>query len=252
MFKNNIIKFQYPKGCYETLQEVLPIPAKLNIPNWYKKLKHNAEFKTIKGCMPFLDSLTAGYILRMNQDLYIKHNWYNEEVKERDSSFRYSMGEAVDVLNAYNLNLNTNARPEIHGKNQLGEECPYHKKNKNLPFYKILNPFTIRTAPGYSCLFVSPLNNADDRFEIISGIVDTDSYNNTINFPIIINGDKYPELESVIKRGTPYVQVIPFKRESWKMHIVEEEKNTLIRGLNAAKLLVHTYKTLNWFKKKWS
>jgi hypothetical protein len=66
------------------------------------------------------------------------------------------------------------------------------KKIKNLSFYKIINPWKIKTPKGYSCLFVSPLNNSDDRFSIISGIVDTDTFPNEINFPIIINGDKIP------------------------------------------------------------
>jgi hypothetical protein len=57
----------------------------------------------------------------------------------------------------------------------------------------------------------------DDRFSIMPGIVDTDTFPNEINFPIVINGDKYPVLETIIEKGTPYVQIIPFKRDSWKM-----------------------------------
>ena len=40
-----------------------------------------------------------------------------------------------------------------------------------------VSPCTIKTPPGYSCLFVPPLNNTDDRFSIIPGIVDTDKLN---------------------------------------------------------------------------
>ena len=80
----------------------------------------------------------------------------------------------------------------------------------------LLNPWKIKTPKGYSCLFVPPLNNSDDRFSIIPGIVDTDTFPSEINFPIIINGDKYPVLETTIKKGTPYVQIIPFKRDSGK------------------------------------
>ena len=93
------------------------------------------------------------------------------------------------------------------------------EKNKNLAFHKILNPWIITTPPGYSTLFVPPLNNSDDRFSIIAGIVDTDTFKNEINFPIVINGDKYEILDTIIERGTPYVQCIPFKRDAWKMEI---------------------------------
>ena len=55
------------------------------------------------------------------------------------------------------------------------------------------------------------MNNADDRFSIIPGIVDTDTFNQEVNFPFVINGDKYSSLDTIIKKGTPCVQIIPFK-----------------------------------------
>jgi hypothetical protein len=61
------------------LKEDYPIPAKLNIPEWYKKLEHTLQNKTVKGCMPFLDTLTAGYLLKMPQDLYLRHNVDNKD-----------------------------------------------------------------------------------------------------------------------------------------------------------------------------
>jgi len=59
---------------YFNLKEDYPEPIKLNLPDWFKKLKHSVDHKTIKGCMPFLDSLTSGYLLKMPQDFYIQHN----------------------------------------------------------------------------------------------------------------------------------------------------------------------------------
>ena len=41
---------------YVALKKDYPIPVKLNIPEWYKKLIHTPEIKTVKGCMPFLDT----------------------------------------------------------------------------------------------------------------------------------------------------------------------------------------------------
>ena len=69
---------------YVNLNEDHPIPIKLNIPEWFKKLNHgtfNGERMTIKGCMPFLDTLTSGYLLKVPQDYQIQHNVYNEEEK---------------------------------------------------------------------------------------------------------------------------------------------------------------------------
>tara|TARA_R100000152_G_C6752045_1_gene175723 strand:+ start:304 stop:1056 length:753 start_codon:yes stop_codon:yes gene_type:complete len=249
--KDNIIEFFYPEKTKQLVDDVFPEPALKHVPKWYKELKHSKEIPTIKGCMPFLDSLTAGYIMKMPQDLCLEHNIINIKGK-KDSAFRYSYRDSPEIRTRFRLNINAE-RHEIHPVEQLGPKCPFHKKNKDLPFYKILNPFAIKTPPGYSCLFVPPLNNHDDRFEIVSGIVDTDTYEGEINFPIIINGDKYPILETVIKRGTPIAQVIPFKRESWKMMIKERSlTKTLMGFFQVKKFLVNNYMRLFWKKKKWN
>ena len=237
---------------YFALKEDYPIPVKLNIPGWYKKLEHTILNKTVKGCMPFLDSLTAGYLLKMPQDFNLRHNVDSKNEKGeifKDSFQTYGLCEESLLLNAKKINLNSGI--DIHAPKQL-EGSPFIEKNKNLPFYKIINPWKIKTPKGYSCLFVPPLNNSDDRFSVIPAIVDTDTFPNEINFPIIINGDKYPVLETTIEKGTPYVQIIPFKRDSWKMSLKprkqEEVQNSrLFYGLK----LINTYRDRYWNKKSW-
>jgi hypothetical protein len=237
---------------YFALKEDYPIPAKLNIPEWYKKLEHTFENKTVKGCMPFLDSLTAGYILKMPQDFYVRHNVINKNEKGeefRDSFQTFGLHNQSQLLHEKSLNLN--AEIDIHHLFQL-KGSPYIDKNKKLPFYKIINPWKIKTPKGYSCLFVPPLNNTDDRFSIIPGIVDTDTFPDEINFPIVFNGDKYPVLETLIKKGTSYVQIIPFKRDSWKMittsRVKKEIQNSrLFFGLK----ILNIYKDKYWNKKLW-
>jgi hypothetical protein len=233
---------------YFALKEDHPIPIKLNIPEWYKKLEHTLLNKTIKGCMPFLDTLTSGYLLKMPQDLNIRHNVLNEQ-GEKDSFQTFGLHDMSQILNKENINLNSGI--DVHLIKQL-EGSPFIEKNKNLPFYKIHNPWKIKTPNGYSCLCVPPLNNSDDRFSIIPGIIDTDVHPLEINFPIIINGDKYPILETTIKKGTPYAQIIPFKRNSWKMTLKprqqkEIQNSRLFYGLS----LLNTYKDKYWNKKSW-
>jgi hypothetical protein len=237
---------------YFALKEDYPIPAKLNIPNWYKNLEHNFDDKTVKGCIPFLDSLTVGYILKMPQDFHIRHNVNNEDEKGnkfKDSFQTYGLNNQLGLLNAKSVNLNSGI--EVHQKKQL-EGSPLIEKNKNLPFYKILNPWKIKTPKGYSCLFVPPLNNSDDRFSIIPAIVDTDTFTNEINFPIVINGDKYPTLETTIKKGTHYVQIIPFKKESWKMKTKSRLQKEIINSrLFYGLKIINIYKEKYWNKKSW-
>ena len=237
---------------YFALKEDYPIPIKLNIPEWYKKLEHSILNKTIKGCMPFLDSLTAGYLLKMPQDFHVEHNIDNKNEKGeefKDSFQTYGLHDQSHLLNAKFVNLNSGLN--THSLNQV-TGSPFIEKNKNLPFYKIHNPWKIKTPKGYSCLFVPPLNNSDDRFSIIPGIVDTDTFPIEINFPIIINGDKYPILKTTIEKGTPYVQVIPFKRDNWKMCLKskkqkEIQNSRIFFGLK----LIHIYKEKYWSKKSW-
>jgi len=237
---------------YFAFKEDYPIPAKLNIPEWYKNLNHTILNVTVKGCMPFLDSLTAGYILKMPQDFHIRHNVDNKNQKGeeiKDSFQTFGLYNLSQLLQAKFINLNYGL--DFHQIKQV-EGSPFIEKNKNLPFHKILNPWTIKTPKGYSCLFVPPLNNSDDRFSIIPGIVDTDVHPLEINFPIIINGDKYPILETTIEKGTPYVQIIPFKRDNWKMVTKSKEQkiiqsNKILYGLK----IINKYKDRYWKKKSW-
>ena len=52
-----------------------PKPASRFIPDEYKKLErftnNNIHTPTIKTCMPFLDSMTAGYIISFDQDYVV-------------------------------------------------------------------------------------------------------------------------------------------------------------------------------------
>jgi hypothetical protein len=234
---------------YFSLKEDYPIPAKLNIPEWYKKLNHEVFNPTVKGCMPFLDTLTCGYLLKIPQDFHLQHNVKNNK-NLKDSFSMFAMKPFPNLTYDSYLNLNSSS-VDVHHQKQLGDS-PYVEKNNNLPFYKIYNPWKIKTPNGYSCLFVPPLNNSDDRFSIIPGIVDTDTFPVEINFPIVINGDKYPILDTTIEKGTPYVQIIPFKRDSWKMKFKASEN----KKLHESKLLYglkvfNNYKKRYWNKKSW-
>jgi len=244
-----IIKFVAPEEYIKNNQDTLPTPIKLNIPDWYKEkeLKHGMEKFTIKGCMPFLDALTSGYLLKIPSDFYVEHN---VEIDGKKATGVTCPNRARNNLTEH-ININYENIPEYHRSYQLGNS-PLVEKNKNLPFHKILNPWVIKTPPGYSCLFTPPLNNKDDRFEIMSGIVDTDTFPSEINFPIVFNGDKYPSLKTTLKVGTPYVQVIPFKRDNWKIKIEntnkKEKKETeffLVKYVN------DNYKKKFWNKKLW-
>ena len=92
------------------------------------------------------------------------------------------------------------------------------------------------------------MNRLEERFKIIEGVVDTDSYVNIINFPFIL---KKRDKQFLIKKGDPMVQVVPFKRESFKMwsgFYMEELHRKTINILNSE--WVDRYKKMFWSKKK--
>lgn len=233
---------------------IRPIPSKLDIPDWYKKLNkqmnEDPRNQSIKSCIPVLDSITNGYLLPLPQDLIIQHNVWVEKKKQYMEFVGFGHNISSDsnpILAEYNLNENAAEHPpgQVGGKDSfLG------KKNKGMGIPKILNPWKIETPSGYSCLFIPPMHREMDYFQILPGIVDTDTFNLKINFPFIINTDKYEKIDTVLRQGTPYVQVIPFKRDNWKMQI-GEQKNSLVKTVLHNLSVNDTYKRFSWNKKSY-
>jgi hypothetical protein len=204
-----------------------PKPSTRFIPDQFKKLerftKNNFHDNTLKNCMPFLDSLTAGYIIPFDQD--------------------YLIDPVEDDFTITPANKKTESIG-YHNKKQLPEDW---RKKAGEQAGKFMNKWLIKTPPGYSCMFLKPLNRIEERFDIISGIVDTDKYIEVINFPFTLNKrDK----QFIIKKGEPMVQVIPFKRESWKMWtgFYYEKLHLKTSNLLESKFF-DRYKSLFWQKK---
>jgi len=125
-----------------------------------------------------------------------------------------------------------------------------HKATKNgdgIP--KINNPWAVETPGGYSCLFTPPLNNEDSPIIPFSGIVDTDSYSAPVNFPFQLKEG----FRGLIPAGTPLIQVLPFKRESWKMQI-EIGRTAKINRIESSVQTIfrNVYRNMHWNRKSYS
>jgi hypothetical protein len=83
--------------------------------------------------------------------------------------------------------------------------------------FKWMNLYGIKTPPGYSSLFVTPMHQSDLPFYCLPAIVDTDNYHLPVNFPFFLKKG----FTGFIEEGTPMVQVIPFKRDDWESEIKE-------------------------------
>ena len=120
--------------------------------------------------------------------------------------------------------------------------------SRNIPEeYKKLERFNNNNMHVPTLKTCMPFLDSEERFEIIPGIVDTDVYVNLINFPFIL---RKRDEQFLIKKGEPMVQVIPFKRESWKMWsgFYKEYKHAKTRNKLLSKW-VDKYKTMFWNKK---
>ena len=94
------------------------------------------------------------------------------------------MRTVAEWIGGQNLTTTSSSRTRkvIKGKN--------HPSLPRLPL-KIMNYWHMRTPPGWSTLFVSPLNSENEYFEPMSGVVETDKYFEFVNFPsfLKIDGD---------------------------------------------------------------
>lgn len=219
-----------------------PIPAIKNIPQWYLDMNEYATGKkepkieifnnevtthatpTIKKCMPVFDAITAGYILFTPFDLYIKQ-------EEGKPFYMWQRGKI-----------------EFHSKVEFNL---YPKLNEYTSVPKFVNNWIIETPKGYSCLVVSPMHRPDTEINILPGVVDTDNYTYPINFPFVL---KNKQFEGIIPAGTPMAQVIPFKREKWKMEFGNKEhikeSNKILYKLKTK--WFNSYKTQFWNKKEYN
>jgi len=172
-----------------------PYPATKNVPDWFK---HASQWggkintiPTVKKCPPFLDALTAGYIIPYSGSVTLTKTEKGHITK---SSTKGSIFMSSHVKGQY-------------------ESTPW----KDLSVLKFSSPWIISTPPGWSCLFIHPLNDSNTKFKTLSGIVDTDTYRVPVNFPFLLDIEPGESIE--FTQETAMVQVIPFKRQAWNMEI---------------------------------
>ena len=207
------IEFFAAAQVVETL--VPPIPAAQAIPDWWVKAQRTEkgsgdpsigkkDNSTFKACQPFTDTLRTGYIIPLWQD--IAYSDTSEYYGESEPRITINWGRGDEVSGTGDLPVTAKgwgAWEEIAGIEDIiyGASFSFH------------NPWLIRTPPGYSCLFTEPINNENSAVKLFSGIVNTDTYFNNVNY--FFGFRKGISTPGVLKRGIPLIQVIPFKREEW-------------------------------------
>ena len=231
-------KIKFSSRYHDVLEA--PKPSRMFIPEAYKKMPKDYTdnqkkiSSTVKACIPFLDALMTGYTIPFSTDIHCEYD-YAETKMNFDISDHLEHDKDIFGVSGHNdAQIKTDLR---------------HNKRTVEAVFKFINCWRIETPPGYSCLFTQPLNQ-NCPFKIIDGVVDTDVHKLIINFPFYWTED--PQKKVIIKAGDPMVQVIPFKRESWKSSIEHLQDEKLHKShVQWGTKFKDMYKQLAWRKKSY-
>jgi hypothetical protein len=189
----------------------------------------NSETKqinlTIKKCIPLRDSMSMGYIIPTIADIQVKNI---ENTSEKFLNWLLPDAKLITGHNEEQLPL-----------------LPVDEEFQRFA-YKWTNPYFIKTPKGYSSLFITPMHH-DLPFYCLPGVVDTDTYPGVVHFPFLVKKN----FQGIIEKGTPMIQVIPFKRDEWLSEIDNSgEGYDPIDGISLVRSkIIASYRNQFWNKK---
>ncbi len=203
------IKFIANKTWLSKESNSAPKPIIRTIPDWFRKAdrfakRPDGEFwigpdkgkvPTWKACPAIFDIMGTGYSLNLPCDI---------EFYMTESGLKHKV-----LSNKYQDFI------------QVRDEMPQfeHPRGYYKNHFALTPDWQIKTPSGYSVLYTQPFNRFELPFLLTTGIVDNDKVHMPGSFPFfIVEG-----FEGIIPAGTPYAQLIPFKRENWTSEIIEQD-----------------------------
>ena len=222
------IEFLCPQAIVDKFPP--PYPAKEHLPDWLKAMPMDRVGMggpgpydgTVKRCPPFLEAMTAGYIIPLPCEVYFAV----------DASGKFTAKAPHDLISS-------------HGYAQY-QGAPFEKKM----VLKFRNPWIVRTPPGYSCMFTAPINRYEIPFTPLTGVVETDTYYNEVNIPTLCHLKLGSSI--TLPAGTPIFQVIPFQREEWTRQLGTRDEERRKASTEEFKQNVHAYREKYWQKHTYS
>ena len=209
----NNIEFIKVEG--EDFNFLRAVPANRSRPLWYRSIESLRDLGhgknvcgddvgdgkdfTIKKCVPVLDAMTTGYFLETQFDLIFAKN---------EDSGGYSFSYRPDESNVNKYPITMHPWEQVRNMPLDGQFHEYA--------FKFTSPYLIKTPPGYSCIFSHPFNQINP-FHSLTGVVDTDMHPLAVQFPFLMRKN----WDGIIPKGTPIIQIIPFRRDDWSMRISE-------------------------------
>jgi hypothetical protein len=209
-----IISFVSNRPWLTKESKSIPTPTIKSIPEWYRKAdrfykKPEGDFwigpdggkiPTWKSCPALLDVMGTGYILKTPCDIEFRmqdENTVSAIVKdEKYKDFCSPRG----------------SMPQFE-----------HPKGYYENHFAWFPDWGVETPKGYSVLYSQPFNRFELPFLTTSGIIDNDKVKLLGSMPFfLIKG-----FEGIIPAGTPFAQLLPFKREDWESEIKIEDGLTM-------------------------
>ena len=225
--KENIAIFRSFRPWLNKESSSVPVPTQKEIPQWYKDADRfakmpNGEYyqatkmvcpvpkegttddygkiPTWKACPAIMDGFSTGYVLKTPCDIeFVKNSYGSLDVKISDQRHQDFCGKR-------------SAMPQFE-----------HPKGFYKDHFAWYPDWAIELPEGYSGLFMTPMNRFDLPFINTIGIVDNDKVHLLGTFPFFIAEG----WEGVIPAGTPYVQILPFKRENWSHEIEFQQQQEI-------------------------
>jgi len=212
----------WSKPNVSTLNQVEPVvPAIQKLPLWFKgipreetvreqqkTLWEKIQYKgTIKKCPSFVDWFKRGYTISMWADVYIR---CYKEPNTDSYSFEYKFPY---YKSPYEIN--------VHKDGQYRTFLPTIEKEKQKIVLKLVNPWLCKTPKGYSVYQMPMFYHFSEYFTVLPGIINTD-YHHELNLQTVV----HKEGEFIIKKGTPLVTYIPFKREEFDFECIKSNEET--------------------------
>lgn len=172
--------------------EVMPVDNSKGFPDWFKEL--DPDKRGLKRCQGTQDYLMTGVTFRLHNPVKFRKTPDGQQWESRWESSDGNMNPSLRI---------DNFRYEDVGPHQITDQRDLPNGN----FIKLVNPWEVVTAPGWSSMLIPCAWNYDRRYELISGVVHTDFYHH-MNWVINIQTDE----DFIIPAGTPIGTVVTFPR----------------------------------------
>jgi hypothetical protein len=180
----------------------IPVPTSKTLPEWYRKAdryykdpqgntykdEEGNPAHSWKSCPAIYDTLSAGYVVRTPCDIEFFEENGIPRCRVPDPIFADFIQERHPM-------------PDF--------QVPYGYHDYHFAWY---GNWAVRLPDGYSAIYMQPINRYELPFQSTNGIIDSDVVNLFGTIPFFFRKEWY----GVLPAGTPFLQIIPFKRENWK------------------------------------